>query len=98
MERFQDSKKNVPLQVVRLRDVQQTFRYWKRPEGPRESEEKRSLLRCTALPLIFFSPIYNQVLRIWAIPLVRPSFKAIKTKKATTLKGFKIQRKMFRLN
>ena len=54
VERFQDSKKNVPLQVVRLRDVQQTFRYWKRPEGPRESEEKRSLLRCTALPLIFF--------------------------------------------
>ena len=52
VERFQDSKKNVPLQVVRLRDVQQPFRYWKRPEGPRESEEKRPLLRCAALPCL----------------------------------------------
>ena len=53
MERFQDSKKNVPLELVAIARCLTDFRYWKRPEGPRESGEKRPFLPCTALQMAF---------------------------------------------
>ena len=67
VERFQDSKKNVPLQVVRLRDVQQTFPepyilikgfglfVSKKDQKALESRKrKRKGLYCAAPPLNFF--------------------------------------------